>query len=98
MAASEANDIEVVVERTEGYLGAYMGIYEAGTSYGIGLHYQYYTVSSLLKTITYYEWDEPCGQAYYYNNDSKLIYLSWANTEGEIVKMIMNGVNGAEWK
>ena len=91
-------DIEVVVVSSENLLGRYMGIYEADTSDAIGLHYQYYSESYLLKAMTYYKWDEAYGPAYYYNDDSKLIHLTWHDTEGELVKMITNDVNRTEWK
>lgn len=97
-SASASNDIEVIVERSANFMGSYMGIYEADTSDAIGLHYQYYSESNLLKAMTYYKWDEAYGPAYYYNDDSKLIHLTWHDAEGELVKMIRNGINGTERK
>ncbi len=97
MAASASNDIKVIIERTELNMGGYMGIYDANTRYAHGLHYQYYSESSLLKAMTYYECDEAYRRMYYYNYYSKHITLAWRYTRGKLAKIITSGVNGTEW-
>jgi hypothetical protein len=92
-------DVEVVIERSANLMGRYMGIYEGDTSYTIGLHCQYYSESYLLKAMTYYKCDKARGLAYYYYNDNnKRNHIIWYDTDGELVKMITNGVNGTRWK
>ena len=74
-------------------MGAYMGIYEAGTSDCIGLHYQYYTGSSLLKNMSPYKWDECEGVAYYYGENGNQIHMTWYE-DGEPLVAICNSASG----
>jgi hypothetical protein len=88
-----SGDIEVVVEQTDGHNGGYMGIYHSKTRDSIGLHYQYYMGTSLLKAQSSFRTDISYGPTYYYEGGSILLHCTWYN-EGEPVKRIYRMVSG----
>ena len=92
-SASTFSDIEVNIERTEGHNGGYMGIYDAKTTDSIGLHYQYYMGTLLLKAQSSFRIDISYGPTYYYEGGSTLLHCTWYN-EGEPIKRIYKMASG----